>query len=85
MSLNIEIFDHPNAGFYYVIFQHNEVYQMNAFTKGPDQHCVKLGELWPNGEFGLGLKLGPHLRLKDVPRDVIKKITTIMTNTITHV
>ena len=85
MSLSIEIFDHPNAGFYYVIFQHNDVYQMNGFTKGTDQHCKKLGELWPNGEFGLDLKLGSHLRLEDVPASVLKKVTTIMNETILDV
>ena len=85
MSLSIEIYDHPNAGFYYVVFQHNEVYQLNGFTKRGQSHCQKLGELWPKGEFGLGLKFGTHLRLQDVPKAVIDKIMTITTETITNV
>lgn len=85
MSLAVEIYDHPKAGMYYVIFQHDHVYEMNIFQKQADKHCIYLGDLWPAGEADLGLKLGMHLRLSDVPKIIKQRIMTIITNKITHV
>ena len=85
MSLSVEIYEHPKAGMYYLIFQHDHVYEMNVFKNQSDQHCVYLGDLWPAGEADLGLKVGQHLRLKDVPKIIQERMMTIITNKITHV
>lgn len=87
MSINVDILEHPRAGMYYVVYQHNLVYEMNSFSKHADSHCVCIGELWPAGEEGMlnRLKFGQHLRLEDVPQEVIRKAVSVLNNKITNV
>ena len=85
MSINAEIFEHPNAGFYYVVLQHNEVYQVSSLKRGPDQRCDMIGQMWPNGEASLGVRLGPHLRLGDVPKEVRDRLSKLIINKIENV
>lgn len=85
MSINAEIFEHPNAGYYYVVFQHDEVYQVSSLERGPDQHCNLLGSMWPHGEASLGVRLGPQLRLQDVPKEVRDRLSKLLINKIENV
>lgn len=85
MSLSVDIFDHPKAGMFYVVFQHDLVYELNSFTKpNPDAHCVELGSMWPKGELGLiGGHFGRHVLWDEVPLEAKAKIMHII-NTQTH-
>lgn len=84
MSINAEIFEHPNAGFYYIVLQHNEVYEVSCLRRD-DDHCHLLGQMWPNGEASLDLRLGSHLRLQDVPKEVRDRLAKLLINKIENV
>ena len=85
MSINAEIFEHPNAGFFYIVLQHNEVYQVSCLKRDADDHCHLLGQMWPNGEASLDLRLGSHLRLQDVPKEVRDRLCKLLINKIENV
>jgi hypothetical protein len=80
MSLSIDVFRHPNAGMFYVVFQHDLVYELNSFTKPhADAHCVELGHLWPQGEFGLiGGSFGRQLQWNEITTEARRKIMHIL-------
>ena len=87
MSIAIDIYEHPKAGMYYVVYQHDIVYELNGFTTKPDSHCVCIGNLWPLGEHGLlgGLRFGTHLRCQDINEAALKKIMYILNTKIINV
>lgn len=87
MSINVDIFEHHSASYFYVVLQHDEVWEINTCeAEDPHSVCKKVGNLWPKGEIGLiGEKFGRHLRIGEVGAEAVLKITQLITTRITHV
>lgn len=86
MSINVDIFEHDRAAHYYVVLQHDEVWELNHHEEpSPGAICRKVGNLWPKGEIGLiGKPFGRQLRVGEVASTAMTKVMTLISNRITH-
>jgi len=87
MSLSVEVFDHHKGGVYYVLLQHDTLYEMDELNPQGVLRCTKLGSVWPKGEM-LTLdshKFGRLLQMSEVPPGIRKEVMNLISKEITHV
>jgi len=86
MSINAEVFDHPSAGVYYCLLQHDDLYEVNVFNPRGIVETRHLGQLWPKGELQYleRHKFGAHLRIEDIPKNVRDEVVQLVLKTMNH-